>query len=77
MFQNFKNKHFRKDFTLQWKIFYKFNHILHANKNLKMGKNFMKNILEYMNKYFISKQAEHKCLTTIKIKITLKLSHKF
>ena len=42
-----------------------------------MGKNFMKNILEYMNKYFISKQAEHKCLTTIKIKITLKLSHKF
>ena len=35
------------DLATRWGegIFYKFDHILHANKHLKMGKHFLKNIL--------------------------------
>ena len=48
-YQNFKVKYFTnfyKGFYNQWKIFYKFDEILHLNKHLKMGKYFTSEQME-------------------------------
>ena len=41
-------------------MFYKLDHILHANKHLKMRKHFSK-------KYFISKQTERKSFQSMSL----------
>ena len=53
---------FYKGFYGQWKIFYKFDHILHANKHRKLGKHFLENIL-LQNKRSIRDENRYEKIT--------------
>ena len=53
IYQIFKGTTLSKGFYRQQKIFYKFDYNLHGNKYLKIGK-------KNSNKYYTSKQTEHK-----------------